>query len=142
MARKSRKNTPIAVAEPTDNLTTKAVLSLDKEAKPYQVGIYARLSFESEANKERDTVVACFHIISAKSAKITSNNSIDFACPDIMNHTVKFRSFKSFPVTDISAYTQTSTISSCPLINSLIYAICVSTVSLSLFASDSNESLV
>ena len=56
MARKSRKNTPIAVAEPTDNLTTKAVLSLDKEAKPYQVGIYARLSFESEANKERDTV--------------------------------------------------------------------------------------
>ena len=52
MARKSRKNTPIAVAEPTDNLTTKAVLSLDKEAKPYQVGIYARLSFESEANKE------------------------------------------------------------------------------------------
>lgn len=56
MARKSRKNTPIAVAEPTDNLTTKAVLSLDKQAKPYQVGIYARLSFESEANKERDTV--------------------------------------------------------------------------------------
>ena len=46
MARKSRKNTPIAVAKPTDNLTTKAVLSLDKEAKPYQVGIYARLSFE------------------------------------------------------------------------------------------------
>ena len=33
MARKSRKNTPIAVAEPTDNLTTKAVLSLDKQAK-------------------------------------------------------------------------------------------------------------
>lgn len=27
MARKSRKNTPIAVAKPTDNLTTKAVLS-------------------------------------------------------------------------------------------------------------------
>ena len=48
MARKSRKNTPIAVAEPTDNLTTKAVLSLDKKAKPYQVGIYARLSFESD----------------------------------------------------------------------------------------------
>lgn len=56
MARKSRKNMPVAVAEPTDNLTTKAVLSMDKEAKPYQVGIYARLSFESEANKERDTV--------------------------------------------------------------------------------------
>ena len=30
MARKSRKNTPIAVAEPPDNLTTKADLSLDK----------------------------------------------------------------------------------------------------------------
>lgn len=27
-----------------------------KQAKPYQVGIYARLSYESEANKERDTV--------------------------------------------------------------------------------------
>ena len=56
MARKSRKNTPIAVAEPTDNLTTKAVLSLDKQAKPYQVGIYARLSFESEANKESSSL--------------------------------------------------------------------------------------
>lgn len=31
MARKSRKNMP--VAEPTDNLTAKAVLSMDKEAK-------------------------------------------------------------------------------------------------------------
>lgn len=29
MARKSRKNMPVAVAEPTDNLTTKAVLSMD-----------------------------------------------------------------------------------------------------------------
>lgn len=37
MARKSRKNMPVAVAEPTDNLTAKAVLSMDKEAKPYQV---------------------------------------------------------------------------------------------------------
>ena len=45
MARKSRKNTPIAVAEPTDNLTTKAVLSLDKEAKTYQVVNYPKLSF-------------------------------------------------------------------------------------------------
>lgn len=56
MARKSRKNMPVAVAEPTDNLTAKAVLSMDKEAKPYQVGIYARLSFESEANKEKQIV--------------------------------------------------------------------------------------
>ena len=31
MARKSRKNMPVAVAEPTDNLTAKAVLSMDKE---------------------------------------------------------------------------------------------------------------
>lgn len=56
MARKSRKNTPIATAEPTDNLAAKAILSLDKRVKPYRVGIYARLSFESEENKERDTV--------------------------------------------------------------------------------------
>ena len=51
MARKSRKNMPVAVAEPTVNLTAKAVLSMDKEAKPYQVGIYARLSFESEGKR-------------------------------------------------------------------------------------------
>lgn len=56
MARKSRKNMPVVVAEPTDNLTTKAILGLDKQVKPFQVAIYARLSFESEANKERDTV--------------------------------------------------------------------------------------
>ena len=37
MARNSRKNMPVAVAEPTDNLTAKAVLSMDKEAKTYQV---------------------------------------------------------------------------------------------------------
>ena len=56
MARKSRKNMPVAVAEPTDNLTTKAIFELEKQVKPFQVAIYARLSFESEANKERDTV--------------------------------------------------------------------------------------
>lgn len=56
MARKSRKNVSVAVAEPTDNLTTKAVLELKAEDKPFQVAIYARLSFESEANRERDTV--------------------------------------------------------------------------------------
>ena len=56
MARKSRKNMPVAVAEPTDNLTTKAIFELEKQVKPFQVAIYARLSFESEANKERDTI--------------------------------------------------------------------------------------
>ena len=56
MARKSRKNVPVAVAEPMDNLTTTAVLELKAEDKPFQVAVYARLSFESEANRERDTV--------------------------------------------------------------------------------------
>ena len=56
MARKSRKNMLAAATEPADNLTTKAVLGLDKQVKPFQAAIYARLSFESEANKERDTV--------------------------------------------------------------------------------------
>lgn len=46
MARKSRKNTPIAVAEPTDNLTTKAVLSLDKQAKG-ENGAYQKEAFRS-----------------------------------------------------------------------------------------------
>ena len=31
MARKSRKNMPVAVAEPTDNLTTKAVLRIRRQ---------------------------------------------------------------------------------------------------------------
>ena len=53
MARKSRKNMPVAVAEPTDNLTAKAVLSMDKEAKPYQVGIYARRFMWEERRKSR-----------------------------------------------------------------------------------------
>lgn len=56
MARKSRKNVPVSVAEPMDNLTTKAVLEQKAEDKPFQVAVYARLSFESEANRERDTV--------------------------------------------------------------------------------------
>ena len=33
MARKSRKNMPVAVAEPTDNLTAKAVLSMDNQRR-------------------------------------------------------------------------------------------------------------
>lgn len=56
MARKSRKNMPEAAAQASDNLTAEAVLNLDRQEKPYQAAIYARLSFESEANRERDTV--------------------------------------------------------------------------------------
>lgn len=54
MARKSRKNMP--AAETSGNLTAQAVMELRQEVKPYRAAIYARLSFESEANKERDTV--------------------------------------------------------------------------------------
>lgn len=54
MARKSRKNMP--AAETSGNLTAQAVMELGQEVKPYRAAIYARLSFESEANKERDTV--------------------------------------------------------------------------------------
>ena len=54
MARKSRKNMP--AAETSSNLTAQAVMELGQEVKPYRAAIYARLSFESEANKERDTV--------------------------------------------------------------------------------------
>ncbi|MDO5147652.1 MAG: recombinase family protein, partial [Eubacteriales bacterium] len=56
MARKSRKNVPVNVSVPSGNLTSQAVMELDKETKPYQVAVYARLSHESEANRERDTV--------------------------------------------------------------------------------------
>lgn len=54
MARKSKKNMP--AAETSGNLTAQAVMGLGQEVKPYQAAIYARLSFESEANNERDTV--------------------------------------------------------------------------------------
>ena len=54
MARKSRKNMP--AAETSGNLTAQAVMELGQEVKQYRAAIYARLSFESEANKERDTV--------------------------------------------------------------------------------------
>lgn len=56
MARKSRKNMPEVAAQASDNLTAEAVLNLDRQEKPYQAAIYARLSFESEVNRERDTV--------------------------------------------------------------------------------------
>lgn len=54
MARKSRKN--VSAAETSGNLTTQAVMELGQEVKPYQAAIYARLSYETEANRERDTV--------------------------------------------------------------------------------------
>lgn len=54
MARKSRKNMP--AAEPSGNLTAQAVMELGQEVKPYRAAIYARLSYETEANRERDTI--------------------------------------------------------------------------------------
>lgn len=54
MARKSRKNMP--AAETSGNLTAQAVMELGQEVKPYRAAIYARLSYETEANRERDTV--------------------------------------------------------------------------------------
>ena len=51
MARKSRKVMP-AVSGAAVEKTVEEVI----DVKPYQVGVYARLSHESEANKERDTV--------------------------------------------------------------------------------------
>ena len=56
MARKSRKNMPAGTAELSGNLTVQAVMDLGQDVKPYRAAVYARLSFESEANKERDTV--------------------------------------------------------------------------------------
>lgn len=54
MARKSRKNMP--AAETSGNLTAQAVMELEQEVKQYRAAIYARLSYETEENRERDTV--------------------------------------------------------------------------------------
>ena len=51
MARKSRKTMPAVSGAAIEKTVEKVV-----DIKPYQVGIYARLSHESEANRERDTV--------------------------------------------------------------------------------------
>lgn len=51
MARKSRKVMPAVSGAAIEKTVEKVV-----DVKPYQVGIYARLSHESEANRERDTV--------------------------------------------------------------------------------------
>ncbi len=68
MARKSRKNLPVSmsvpesslamdtVTESADNLMLQTSVSLESIAAVYHVAIYARLSYETEANRERDTV--------------------------------------------------------------------------------------
>lgn len=60
MARKSRKNLPVVMAETEQSLTmgtvTKTAGELNCEVKSYHAAIYARLSYETEANRERDTV--------------------------------------------------------------------------------------
>ncbi len=56
MARKSRKNNPAVMAEPFDGRVAQAAGKLEREAKLYHAAIYARLSYETEANRERDTV--------------------------------------------------------------------------------------
>ena len=62
MARKSRKNMPSSAAGTSGNLTAQAVMDLGQDVKTYRVVVYARLSHEPEANRERDTVetqIAC-----------------------------------------------------------------------------------
>ena len=56
MARKSRKNLATAMAEPTDSLMAQTAGRLKCEVKSYRAAIYARLSYETEENRERDTV--------------------------------------------------------------------------------------
>ena len=68
MARKSRKNLPVsmsvsesslamdAVPETADNVMLQTPVDLESIATVYHAAIYARLSYETEANRERDTV--------------------------------------------------------------------------------------
>lgn len=68
MARKSRKNLPVSmsvlesslamdtVLETADNLMLQTLVDLKSMATVYHAAIYARLSYETEANRERDTV--------------------------------------------------------------------------------------
>lgn len=44
------------MAEPTDSLMAQTAGKLESEVKTYHVAIYARLSYETEENRERDTV--------------------------------------------------------------------------------------
>ena len=56
MARKSRKNLPVAMGDPVDSLMAQTAGKLNFEVTSYHAAIYARLSCETEANRERDTV--------------------------------------------------------------------------------------
>lgn len=68
MARKSRKKLPITmseqesglakntVTESADNLMLQTSVDLESISTVYHAAIYARLSYETEANRERDTV--------------------------------------------------------------------------------------
>ena len=86
MARKSRKNMPVAVAEPTDNLTAKAVLSMDKEAKPYQVGIYTRLSFESEETLDMQKDL----FLDAKQEQLTKLSKFDEFDEEVIRYLIDY----------------------------------------------------
>jgi DNA invertase Pin-like site-specific DNA recombinase len=56
MARKSRKNSPVVMGELVESLMAQTAGKLENEVKLYHAAIYARLSYETEANRERDTV--------------------------------------------------------------------------------------
>lgn len=68
MARKSRKNLPVSMSVPesrlamdtvpesADNLMMPTSVDLENVDAVYHAAIYARLSYETEANRERDTV--------------------------------------------------------------------------------------
>lgn len=56
MARKSRKNIAAVMADHFDGLMAQTAGKLESEVKTYHAAIYARLSYETEANRERDTV--------------------------------------------------------------------------------------
>lgn len=56
MARKSRKNIAAVIVDHFDGLMTQTAGKLESEVKTYHAAIYARLSYETEENRERDTV--------------------------------------------------------------------------------------
>lgn len=56
MARKSRKNIAAVMADHFDGLMAQTAGKLESKVKTYHAAIYARLSYETEANRERDTV--------------------------------------------------------------------------------------
>ena len=56
MARKSRKNIAAVMVDHFDGLMTQTAGKLESEVKTYHAAIYARLSYETEENRERDTV--------------------------------------------------------------------------------------